>query len=280
MSWETALEWAGPVGDLLGGVLGMSGQESANRSNERIAKDNRAFQERMSSTAYRRAAEDLDAAGLNRILALGSPSSTPGGATAVMQNKKAPLARGVAQSAHTALAIKKAGAEIKNVEATTRGTDANTELTELRTLIATHGEVIASITADIARTVKALTGNKSPDEIAKIIKEQISKASGAITDYLEKMGNTGKELSSAYDRTVDTIWTYVNDRLDIVEENTRRTNERDRQNTEHSDQKARINKLRPEQLKIFNRQSRKYIDMGYLPWKARNMALDDATRAN
>lgn len=48
------------------------------------AKQNRRFQQQMSNTAYQRAAKDLEAAGLNRILALGSPASTPGGSTASM----------------------------------------------------------------------------------------------------------------------------------------------------------------------------------------------------
>ena len=43
------------------------------------AEKNREWQEQMSNTAYQRSAADLEQAGLNRVLALGSPSSTPGG---------------------------------------------------------------------------------------------------------------------------------------------------------------------------------------------------------
>jgi len=210
MDPATIMGFAAPI---LGGLFGSSGQSSANRSNERIARENREFQERMSSTAYQRAAKDLDAAGLNRILALGGPSSSPGGSTAVMQNKKADIGRGVTNSVASALAVKKATAEVKNIEANTKGTQANTELTGLRTLIATHGEEIASVAADIARTVRAMTGNLTPEELAKVINEKIVQAQGVVTDALERMGNSGKELDSAWKRTKDSISIYVNDAI-------------------------------------------------------------------
>ena len=44
------------------------------------AKSQMRFQEHMASTQYQRAAKDLEAAGLNRIIALGSPADSPGGA--------------------------------------------------------------------------------------------------------------------------------------------------------------------------------------------------------
>lgn len=82
----------GAIASLAGSMLSARGQRDANRMNRLIARENREWQERMSNTAYQRSAKDLEAAGLNRILALGGPASTPAGNIATMQNEKAAYA--------------------------------------------------------------------------------------------------------------------------------------------------------------------------------------------
>lgn len=74
------MDWLGPV---IGGVAGdVLGSAVSGYYNAREAAKNREFQAYMSNTAYQRAAVDLEKAGLNRVLALGSPASTPSGASA------------------------------------------------------------------------------------------------------------------------------------------------------------------------------------------------------
>jgi hypothetical protein len=101
---------------LLGGMFGSSGQSSANAANLRIAREQMKFQERMSSTAHQRAAHDLRAAGLNRILALGKPASTPQGASATMLNEKAIMAQHLSQMALLSAQTAKTNAETASIK--------------------------------------------------------------------------------------------------------------------------------------------------------------------
>ncbi len=95
------------------------GQSQANKTNIRLAQENRDFQELMASTRYQRTMADMKAAGLNPILAYkqgGGP--VPTGNVANVSNELAGVSTGAAQGVSSGLAVRRQNQEIYNMRAT------------------------------------------------------------------------------------------------------------------------------------------------------------------
>jgi len=101
------------TGGLAGGLLSYFGTRETNKANAQQAQIQQGFQEEMSNTAYQRAVADMQAAGLNPMLAYSQGgASTPVGAKAEMQNA-------LGAAATSAQAGYKIGTEAKNQTALT-----------------------------------------------------------------------------------------------------------------------------------------------------------------
>ncbi len=103
-------------GAVLGAGVSLYGQERANIANKKLAREQMAFQERMSGSSYQRAVRDMKLAGINPMLAYAQGgASSPSGQTARMEDVGGPAVA-------SAMGMKRLVADLKLVEQQTEAT--------------------------------------------------------------------------------------------------------------------------------------------------------------
>lgn len=185
------------AGATAAGSLGSSWMESnameaANRANERIAADNRAFQERMSNTAYQRSFEDMRKAGLNPILAYSAGgASTPSGSTATMMSKvPSGFADRAVSSALSSLRVK---SEVDNLLEQNANIKSNTALNEALRQKAVQDADLIRTNAKLAKT------NLPAAENSAAVEQGLVGKIGAYVDRISRsLGNVGSSALSIF----------------------------------------------------------------------------------
>lgn len=114
-------------------AINYQGVRSQNEANRAMAREQMRFQERMSSSAYQRAVEDMRKAGLNPALAYSQGgASAPMGASAQMQSKTQAATSSALDSIRTSLEYRNTRAQIALAEASARKIQAEARIAEVQ----------------------------------------------------------------------------------------------------------------------------------------------------
>jgi hypothetical protein len=151
------------------GLLGLISGVGTNVASARQAQKQMAFQERMSNTSIQRRMTDLRAGGLNPILAGKHEASSPGGAMAQMKDP-----------ATSALAARRLGQEMKNLEAQYNATNA-------------QGHAATSAAALATANAHARAGDIAK---ARVDAEYYNSAAGRLARFAELGFNSAKGLGA------------------------------------------------------------------------------------
>lgn len=173
----------GDLMDLVPGIGDARAQEKANKLNVALQDKQMAFQERMSNSAYQRAMQDMEKAGLNPMLSFSQGgASTPSGASAqVSPASKTKLAEFGMSSA---LGIGSMRQQQQRV---------NTELAQAESSIALNKTTAAKQIAETNRAQVETEIAKKDLPLAQLKHDATSGASRVIRNIIQAVSNSAKQ---------------------------------------------------------------------------------------
>lgn len=181
------------IGGFLDGAQGRSDQASANSQNIALSREQMAFQKEMSNTSYQRAVKDMQAAGLNPMLAYSQGgASTPSGSLTRVE-PKAPIASTSAlQGAQMNAALQQQMATKVGMEqtlATTRKIESETMSNQANT-----AEQLARIKSlESSSKQQSAVADKTQQEILGAIADSATKH--AVFELMNKRGGFAADVA-------------------------------------------------------------------------------------